>query len=177
MKLFYCCFLVLFLLLPAAPARAQFLWQRAVGTAAQDETAEFMVPVVGGFVTLGTFWLPGQNSFGLFLSKVSPAGDTLWNRHWPLRRAGLVYPRGLFADRAGNLVATATAFAPPATPSAPPSPAELSCTHKCVGGINFGPMAQFGDLRLEKKARFYGPRFNTGTAWWCGNWPRTGPRR
>ena len=53
----------------------------------------------------------------------------------------------------------------------------LPCTHTCVGGINFGPMAQFGDLRLEKKARFYGPRFNTGTAWWCGNWPRTGPRR
>ena len=40
-------------------------------------------------------------------------------------------------------------------PSAP-SFLELSCTHKCVGGINFGPMAQFGDLRLEKKRGFAG---------------------
>lgn len=125
MKLFYCCFLALFLLLPAAPARAQFLWQRAVGTAAQDETAEFMAPVAGGFVTLGRYveWA-APFGVGLFLSKVDYAGDTLWTRRWPLRRAGALYPRGLFADGAGNLVASATTFGPPATPSAPAPPSE-----------------------------------------------------
>ena len=112
------------LLLSSRPAAAQFLWQRAVGTATRDETAEFMVPVAGGFVTLGKFSSLTQNRTGLFLSKVNYVGDTLWTRHCDLARAGLVYPRGLFADGAGNLVASATTVAPPATPAAPPPPSE-----------------------------------------------------
>ena len=125
MKPFHCFFLALFLLLPAAPARAQFLWQRAVGTAANDETAEFMAPVAGGFVTLGKYveWAAPFGA-GLFLSKVDYAGDTLWTKRWPLRRAGNLYPRGLFADGAGNLVASVITFGPPATPGAPQPPSE-----------------------------------------------------
>ena len=113
------------LLLGPAPARAQFLWQKAIGTAAGSETAEFMVPVAGGFVTLGQYveWTAPFGT-GLFLSKVSPAGDTLWTRRWPLRRAGALYPRGLFADAAGNLVATAITFGPPPSPTAPQPPSE-----------------------------------------------------
>ena len=114
----------LLLLLGTAPARAQFLWQTAVGTATRDETADFMVPVPGGFVTLGKYISLAQNRTGLFLSKVSYAGDTLWTRRYDLARAGIANPRGLFVDGAGNLVASATTIGPPATPSAPPPPSE-----------------------------------------------------
>ena len=118
-------FILLLVGLGPAPAKAQFLWQRAVGTAANNETAEFMVPVAGGFVTLGTYVPPAPRiDTGLYLSKVSYTGDTLWTRRWPLRRAGILYPRGLFADGAGNLVASAITFGPPANPSAPQPPAE-----------------------------------------------------
>ena len=118
-------FILLLVGLGTAPARAQFLWQRPVGTAANNETAEFMVPVAGGFVTLGKYSSPTvQINDGLYLSKVNYAGDTLWTKRWPLRQAAAIYPRGLFADGAGNLVATAITFGPPATPSAPPPPSE-----------------------------------------------------
>ena len=112
------------LLFDARSAAAQFLWQRAVGTAARSETAEYMVPVAGGFVTLGKYSSLAQNRTGLFLSKVNYADDTVWTKHWDLRRAGAIYPRGLFEDRAGNLVAATTTFGPPATPTAPPPPSE-----------------------------------------------------
>ena len=105
------------LLLGTTPAaHAQFLWQKAVGTAPGDETAEFMVPVPGGFVTLGKYVLPGQNRTGLFLSKVSYVGDTLWTRRCNLARSSIVYPKGLFADAAGNLVATAITLAASSRP-------------------------------------------------------------
>ena len=116
--------LLLALLGPAPPAAAQFLWQRAVGTATGDETAEYMVPVAGGFVTLGKYSSLALNRTGLYLSKVNYAGDTLWTKRWDLRRAGAVYPRGLFADAAGNLVASAITFGPPPTLTAPPPPSE-----------------------------------------------------
>ena len=108
-------------LLSLAPARAQFVWQRAVGTASRDETAEFMVPVAGGFVTLGKYH-PGCQQFGegLFLSKVNHTGDTLWTRRWPLRQADILYPKGLFADAAGNLVASVITANPAANPTVPP---------------------------------------------------------
>ena len=114
-------FTFLCLLLGVAPAKAQFLWQRAVGTATADETAEFMVPVAGGFVTLGKYH-PGGQPFGegLYLSKVSYTGDTLWTKRWPLRRADILYPRGLFEDRTGNLVASAITADPATNPNVPP---------------------------------------------------------
>lgn len=108
--------LLLGLLLGSRPAAAQFLWQRAIGTAAGDETAEFMAPVAGGFATLGTFHVPGQNRMGLFLTKVNYQGDTLWTKRQDLPRAAILYPKGLFADAAGNLVATVITFRASSTP-------------------------------------------------------------
>ncbi|WP_210513762.1 T9SS type A sorting domain-containing protein [Hymenobacter terricola] len=104
-----------------APVAAQFLWQRAVGTATRDETAEFMVPVAGGFVTLGKFHPSGQQfGEGLYLSKVNYAGDTVWTKRWVLNQADILYPRGLIEDRSGNLVATVITSNPLANPTRQP---------------------------------------------------------
>lgn len=122
MKPVYCCFLALFLLLPAAPARAQFLWQRPVGTAARGETAEYMIPVAGGFVTAGqSLNTPQSPTVGLYLSKVNYVGDTVWTHRITFAGVHIFYPRGLIVDAVGNLVVSATTFTPPATPTAPPS--------------------------------------------------------
>ncbi|MBF9222970.1 T9SS type A sorting domain-containing protein [Hymenobacter ruricola] len=103
--------LLLTALLGAAPARAQFLWQRTVGTAGNDETAEYMVPVAGGFVTAGKSGnqtsLPDQS---LYLSKLTYQGDTVWTKRWNFRQVQVLYPRGLIVDAAGNLVVSAVTF-------------------------------------------------------------------
>lgn len=101
------------LLLGTAPARAQFLWQRMVGTAGNDETAEYMVPVAGGYVTAGKSG--NQTTFpneSLYLSKVNYAGDTLWTKRWNFRQVRVLYPRGLVVDTAGNLVVSPVTFPP-----------------------------------------------------------------
>ena len=114
-------FLLLLLgLLIARPATAQFLWQRSVGTATNDETAEFMIAVPGGFVTLGKS--DNQTTYppqALYLSKVDYDGTLLWTRRQALPNVNVLYPRGLFADASGNLVVSVITVAP-APPSLPP---------------------------------------------------------
>ena len=98
-------------------------------------------------------------------------GDVRRNRRVVTLAAGWAREPGATIPRLSQAYAGKAAYQllghAQTTPEALQAPRHqhLSCTHKCVGGINFGPMAQFGDLRLEKKARFYGPRFSTGTAW------------
>jgi len=112
----------LLLLLGTAPARAQFLWQKAVGTALRGETAEFMIPVAGGFVTAGQSSNSTQfDDQGLYLSKVNYTGDTLWTHRIVFAGVNIFYPRGLIVDAAGNLIVSAITFTPPATSTAPPS--------------------------------------------------------
>ncbi len=106
------------LLLGAAPsASAQFLWQRTVGTAGNDETAEYMIPVAGGFVTVGKSGnqtsVPNES---LYLSKLTYAGDTLWTKRWNFRQVRVLYPQGLIEDGAGNLVVSAITFPPGTAP-------------------------------------------------------------
>jgi hypothetical protein len=102
--------MLLLSLLSSIPAAAQFLWQRAVGTATHDESAEFMIPAAGGYVTLGRVLEPPVHS--LYLSKVNHRGDTLWTRRQFLRRSGAIYPQSLLEDGAGNLVTTVRVFDP-----------------------------------------------------------------
>ena len=111
------------LLLGTAPAaRAQFLWQKAVGTAARNETAEYMIPVAGGFVTAGQSGNTTQfDDQGLYLSKVNYTGDTLWTHRIAFAGVNIFYPKGLIVDAAGNLIVSATTFTPPATSTSPPS--------------------------------------------------------
>ena len=116
MKLLSLLCLALALLLGPAPAHAQFLWQTAVGTAARSETAEYMIPVAGGFVTAGQ-----SPNNALYLSKVNYTGDTLWTKRLTFRRVSIFYPRGLIVDAVGNLVVSAIAI-PPASPSLPVPP-------------------------------------------------------
>ena len=107
---------------PARPACAQFLWQRAVGTAGRGETAEYMVAVPGGFVTAGqSLNNPQSATVGLYLSKVDYQGDTVWTHRITFAGVHIFYPRGLVVDAAGNLVVSAITFIPPATPTAPPA--------------------------------------------------------
>ena len=114
---FFLPFALACLLLGSRPAAGQFLWQRTVGTAGNDETGEYMIPVAGGFVTVGKSGnqtsLPDQS---LYLSKVNYAGDTLWTKRWNFRQVRVLYPQGLIEDRAGNLVVSAVTF-PPGTPT------------------------------------------------------------
>ena len=123
MKSVYALFLALALLLGATPsASAQFLWQRALGTAASDETAEYMIPVAGGFVTAGQAGTVSVfDPHGLFLTKVNYAGDTVWTKRLFFAGVQIFYPRGLVVDAAGNLVVSATTFPPAAPPTAPPA--------------------------------------------------------
>jgi hypothetical protein len=114
-------FLSCWLLLTAAPARGQFLWQRPVGTATNDESAEFTVPVAGGVVTLGK----SRNNVtyppeAVYLSKVDFAGNLVWAKRQAFARVNVLYPRALFADAAGNLVVSLIAV-PPA-PAGQPAP-------------------------------------------------------
>ncbi|UOQ98549.1 T9SS type A sorting domain-containing protein [Hymenobacter sp. 5317J-9] len=107
------------LLLGTAPARAQFRWQRAVGTAQNDETADYMLAVPGGFVKVGEF-----NYNRLYLSKVNYQGDTVWTKRYALRRVQDVDARGLIADAAGNLIVSAIVVPRPVPPTAPPLPTQ-----------------------------------------------------
>jgi outer membrane protein assembly factor BamB len=109
----------------APAAAAQLLWQHTVGHAAEDETGEFMIAVPGGFVTLGkASGTTAQPDQALYLSKVDYSGDTLWTKRWPFRQVEIIYPRGLMADAAGNLVVSAITFTPPVPPTAPPPPSQ-----------------------------------------------------
>ena len=111
----------LLLLLGNAPARAQFLWQKAVGTALRGETAEFMIPVAGGFVTAGQSSNTTQfDDQGLYLSKVNYIGDTLWTHRIAFAGVNIFYPKGLIVDATGNLIVSATTAPPPPTPSSLP---------------------------------------------------------
>lgn len=110
------------LLLSSRPAAAQFLWQRAVGTATRGETAEYMVAVPGGFVTAGQSGnITVSDNSGLYLSKVNYTGDTLWTHRITFANVHIFYPRGLIVDAGGNLVVAAFTFTPPASPTAPAS--------------------------------------------------------
>ena len=108
----------LLLALTIRPAAAQFLWQRAIGSASRDETAEYMVPVAGGFVTAGqTGALSVVNDNGLFLTKVNYVGDTVWTKRLFFAGVNIFYPRGLVVDAAGNLIVSAITFPPPPAPA------------------------------------------------------------
>ncbi len=109
-------FILLLVGLGPAPAKAQFLWQRAVGTAARSETAEYMIPVAGGFVTAGQ-----SPNNALYLSKVNYTGDTLWTRRLTFARTSIFYPRGLIVDAAGNLAVSAITV-PPSSAALPLPP-------------------------------------------------------
>ena len=110
-------FCLALLLLNTVPARAQFLWQRAVGTATYNETADLMIPVAGGFVTAGNSRNRTQiTSQGLYLSKVNHTGDTVWTRRIRFRQVQVLYPRGLIVDAAGNLVVSLITAAPGGSP-------------------------------------------------------------
>ncbi|WP_201977322.1 T9SS type A sorting domain-containing protein [Hymenobacter rubidus] len=124
MKLFYLFFLALGLLLGrATPARAQFLWQRLIGKATANETGEYMIPVAGGFVTLGTASsATASANAALYLSKVNYRGDTVWTKRWTFRQVDIIYPKGLIEDATGNLVVCANTLAPLATPTSPIPP-------------------------------------------------------
>ena len=114
----------LILLLAAAPVRAQFLWQRAVGTALRSETATHMIAVAGGFVTAGQSGvISASDNSGLYLSKVNHTGDTLWTKRQLFANVQVFDSRGLIADAAGNLVVSAIVV-PPYTPAVPNPPAQ-----------------------------------------------------
>ena len=123
MKSLYLFCLSLFLLLLARPAQAQFLWQRLIGKATANETGEYMIPVTGGFVTLGTASsATASANAALYLSKVNYRGDTVWTRRWAFRQVDIIYPSGLIEDAAGNVVVCANTLAPLATPTSPIPP-------------------------------------------------------
>lgn len=108
------------LLLACHCAKAQFLWQRAVGTAADTETAVQMVTTTTGFVTVGRSLSVGPlfPPQGLYLSKVDFRGDTLWTKRVAFPGVEVLYAQDLIEDRAGNLVVSAVTFGPGAPPPA-----------------------------------------------------------
>ncbi|WP_201977319.1 T9SS type A sorting domain-containing protein [Hymenobacter rubidus] len=140
-------------------ARAQFLWQRAIGTATRDETAEFMVPVAGGFVTLGKYSSLSSNATGLFLTKVNYRGDTIWTKRQDLPHAGVLYPRGLIVDAAGNLVASVISSPPPPSLSSPSLPLQGQL-------VKFTPT---GDTLWTRLVPSSGPNESTLTVLVLGN--------
>jgi len=109
-----------------APARAQFIWQQATGTAAFDETSTNFIAVPGGYLHVGQ---GGGNATAtnlpnhLYLAKLSPAGAVLWQQSpsFAYRNAKVLYPTGAAADASGQFYVASQFFPLKTTLSGSPS--------------------------------------------------------